>query len=210
MKNSYANTPGFTIVELLIVIVVIGILATIASVAYTGISAKARDSVRQQDIRQVQKLIELYYAQNGEYPKTADSITVQSATTVRTDANCTVGTKQADWVPGLDVKLPQSRSNNGKGRSGQVGCYMYASDGQKYVISAWNNIESGPQTATMYRRLGFREIGFANTSNAYFCNQNGVIGGISSGVYSATLDYYKYSYTLSNITDCNETPPSGA
>ncbi len=209
MKNSYANTPAFTIVELLIVIVIIGILATIASVAYTGISAKARDSVRQQDIRQVQKLIELYYAQNGEYPKTADSISGESATTVHTDANCTVGTKQADWVPGLDATLPQSRSNNGKGRAGQVGCYMYASDGQKYVISAWNNIESGPQTTTMYRRLGFREIVFAS-SNRYYCNHNGAIGGISSGVYSATLDYYKYSYTLSNITDCNETPPSGA
>ena len=200
---------GFTIVELLIVIVVIAILAAITAAAYSNFAARARDATRQQDIRQVQKLIELYYAQSGEYPKTADSISGESATTVRTDANCTVGTKQADWVPGLDVKLPQSRSNNGKGRSGQVGCYMYASDGQKYVISAWNNIESGPQTATMYRRLGFREIGYAS-SNRYFCNQNGVIGGISSGVYSATLDYYKYSYTLSNITDCNETPPSGA
>jgi len=59
---------GFTIVELLIVIVVIGILAAITIVAYNGIQSRARDSVRALDIKQVQKAVELYYVDNGIYP----------------------------------------------------------------------------------------------------------------------------------------------
>ena len=59
---------GFTIVELLIVVVVIGILAAIVTVAYTGISANARDGVRKSDIANLAKAIELYHAENGVYP----------------------------------------------------------------------------------------------------------------------------------------------
>lgn len=59
---------GFTIVELLIVIVVIGILAAITIVAYNGIQTRARDSARSNDIEQVKKAVELYYVDNGSYP----------------------------------------------------------------------------------------------------------------------------------------------
>jgi len=51
---------GFTIVELLIVIVVIGILAAISIVAYSGIQQRARDAVRINDISQLQRAIEMY------------------------------------------------------------------------------------------------------------------------------------------------------
>ena len=59
---------GFTIVELLIVIVIIGILAAITIVAYNGIQQRARDSARTSDIAGVQKALELYRADNGIYP----------------------------------------------------------------------------------------------------------------------------------------------
>ena len=199
---------GFTIVELLIVIVVIAILAAISIVAYTGIQTRARDTTRQSDISQVQKLVEAYYAIHGLYPTTASSM--GNAGSVRTDSNCQSGTQSVDWVPGLDTTLPQSIPNTNKGVNGSsTGCYIYVSDGTKYIISAWNNIESGPQTSTMYRRVGVREMSWFG-SNFYICNHSGIIGGISGGVYSATRDYYKYSYTLTNITACNETPPAGA
>ena len=149
---------GFTIVELLIVIVVIGILTSITLATYANFSAKARDSARMSDLRNVQKLNEIYYIKNGEYPKTATNIGTEALTTVRTDANYYIDTAQADWVPNIDQKLPQSISNKGNGLGGnKEGCYMYASDGQRNVLSARNNIETGPQTAIMYRRLGFRE-----------------------------------------------------
>lgn len=64
------TTSGFTIVELLIVIVVIAILAAISIVAYNGIQQRARDSEREQDMANVQKLLELFYADNGAFPNT--------------------------------------------------------------------------------------------------------------------------------------------
>ena len=63
---------GFTIVELLIVIVVIGILAALVITTYTGIQAKARNSKRQTDVQSVQTQVEAYFAQNGHYPSFAD------------------------------------------------------------------------------------------------------------------------------------------
>lgn len=59
---------GFTLVELLIVIVVIGILAAITLVAYNGVQAKARDAQRQSDINSITKALEMYYIDNGQYP----------------------------------------------------------------------------------------------------------------------------------------------
>lgn len=59
---------GFTIVELLIVIVVIGILAALVITTFTGIQQKARDTERQTDIKALQGQIEAYYAQKGNYP----------------------------------------------------------------------------------------------------------------------------------------------
>lgn len=61
-------TSGFTIVELLIVIVVIAILAAISVVAYTGVQARARDSQRVQDIKAITTALEMYYLDNGGYP----------------------------------------------------------------------------------------------------------------------------------------------
>ncbi|MDB5186874.1 MAG: hypothetical protein JWM07_346 [Candidatus Saccharibacteria bacterium] len=63
---------GFTIVELLIVIVVIGILAAITITAYNGVQTKARDSARISKIKSIAKAIELYNTDNGRYPAIQD------------------------------------------------------------------------------------------------------------------------------------------
>ena len=56
---------GFTIVELLIVIVVIAILAAITIVAYNGIQQRARDTRRASDIAQIKKALLAYDATHG-------------------------------------------------------------------------------------------------------------------------------------------------
>lgn len=198
---SPSKSAGFTIVELLIVIVVIGILAAITIVAYNGVQDRANDSKRQSDIKNVHTIVEKYAAEYGVYPSTG------SLSTIQTDDNCYGGTSQADWVPSVTEKLPHSVPNTGKGRGGTTGCYMYASDGTYYIISAWNMKSSGPSNSTMYRRLGFREMGFMS-ANYYICNHTTIGGG--NAPYTLTSDYYKYSYTISNISNCNETPPAGA
>lgn len=63
---------GFTIVELLIVIVVIGILAALVVTTFSGVQKKARDSERQTDINAIHGQVEAYYAQNGKYPTITD------------------------------------------------------------------------------------------------------------------------------------------
>jgi len=69
--KSYKEQKGFTIVELLIVIVVIGILATLVIVTFSGIQQRARDTQRQTDINAVQGHVEAYYASTGAYPTLA-------------------------------------------------------------------------------------------------------------------------------------------
>lgn len=66
------RNQGFTIVELLIVIVVIGILALLVITTYSGIQAKARNSKRQSDLNSIQTQLEAYFQQNGNYPSYAD------------------------------------------------------------------------------------------------------------------------------------------
>lgn len=61
---------GFTIVELLIVIVVIAILAAIVIVAYNGVQNRAKTSAAQSTAQSVQQKLEAYNAENGSYPAT--------------------------------------------------------------------------------------------------------------------------------------------
>lgn len=66
---------GFTIVELLIVIVVIGILAAITIVAYNGIQNRGKAAGAQAAANSLDKKAEIYFAENSQYPITASVIT---------------------------------------------------------------------------------------------------------------------------------------
>jgi prepilin-type N-terminal cleavage/methylation domain-containing protein len=59
---------GFTIVELLIVVVVIGILAAIVIVAYNGITSSANDAAVKSDLANLAKKLEIEKAEKGKYP----------------------------------------------------------------------------------------------------------------------------------------------
>lgn len=62
------QASGFTIVELLIVIVVIAILATISIVAYSGIQNRANDTAIQSDLRSVGQKFLAFQATEGRLP----------------------------------------------------------------------------------------------------------------------------------------------
>jgi len=60
---------GFTLLELLIVIAIIGILVAMGTVSYSTAQKKARDATRRGDMKAIQNALEQYYAQNnGNYP----------------------------------------------------------------------------------------------------------------------------------------------
>ena len=64
---SKTKQKGFTIVELLIVIVVIGILAAISIVAYNNVTQKARDDQRITDVRNIVNAFGSYQSENGKW-----------------------------------------------------------------------------------------------------------------------------------------------
>jgi general secretion pathway protein G len=71
---------GFTIVELLIVIVIIGILAALVVVAYSGIQNRAKAAQYQTDAQTIMKKAEAYAADNsGAYPTIAGNFSGQLA-----------------------------------------------------------------------------------------------------------------------------------
>ena len=72
MTSINRKQSGFTIVELLIVIVVIGILAGLVITTFNGIQQKARDTERETDIKALHAQVEAFWAQKGYYPSLTD------------------------------------------------------------------------------------------------------------------------------------------
>ncbi len=67
-----APTRGFTLVELLIVIVVMGILLAVATMSFVSIQKDSRDSERSTKLGIITEALEKYYEKNGQYPTVAD------------------------------------------------------------------------------------------------------------------------------------------
>ena len=148
LQNKKTNT-GFTIVELLIVIVVIGILAAITIVAYNGIQNRAKTTSGQQLASNIAKKMEAYNAINSAYPTTKTQ--VQGTAESKIDglpAATTAGTEPV-VVPNTDTIFSSTALVSGTGNGGKsvriagsaTGGNVYYFD---YVANAEANIKYGP------------------------------------------------------------------
>lgn len=66
--NIYKSESGFTLVELITVLAIIGILSGLIMTDIMGIQKKIRDGQRKGDLRQIQAALEMYRADKGSYP----------------------------------------------------------------------------------------------------------------------------------------------
>ncbi|MEK7464331.1 MAG: type II secretion system protein [Patescibacteria group bacterium] len=62
------NTKGFTLIEVLVVIAIIGLLSSVVVVGLGGSRSKARDARRIADVQQIQNWLETQYAPATGYP----------------------------------------------------------------------------------------------------------------------------------------------
>lgn len=87
------SQKGFTIVELLIVIVVIGILAAIVIVAFNGVQARANTTAAKSAASTIQKKAEAYNAVNSAYPATIAAFATTNESKI--DGGLSLGTPSA-------------------------------------------------------------------------------------------------------------------
>ena len=90
------HTAGFTLLELLIVMTIIGILATIAIPSLIQYPIRAKEAVLKTNLREIRSNLEKYYADKGKYPATLEELTPKYLKQVPVDP---FTKKSTSWIP---------------------------------------------------------------------------------------------------------------
>ena len=98
MKRRWIDR-GFTVIELLMVIVIIAVLAVATAVTYRGVQNRAKDAVRVQDAAMINKALQAYNARNGNYPDEQSASWEDSYTYPSTFIPALVSTDTVNAVP---------------------------------------------------------------------------------------------------------------
>jgi general secretion pathway protein G len=111
---------GFTLIEILIVVAIIGILSTLVLVGLSNARPGARDSRRLSDLQGIRNALELFNNKNGHYPNNAaDGLSADALTAI--DAANALEAKLV--AAGVASRLPHDPGSNGGTE------YKYATDG---------------------------------------------------------------------------------
>lgn len=151
----YRRSQGFTIVELLVVIVVIGILVTIVTVSWSGAQARSRDAERLSDAKAIEAALESYRSNNTGYPAANCNPTCAATGFWETSGAAPPGTFMSDIEPfGFTSGVALDPVNDSVTWSGKIyryalyGAGAYSCDAAKgaYYVFMINDFEtvSGP------------------------------------------------------------------
>ncbi|MGN6375203.1 MAG: type II secretion system major pseudopilin GspG [Sphingomonas sp.] len=122
-----SDEDGFTLVELMVVIVIIGLLAAIVAFNVMPMGDKARVTKAKSDISTIEQALEMYKLQNMHYPTTSEGLQAL----VKAPASADASSYQAG---GYIKKLPNDPWGNP---------YQYASPGQHSEADVWSNGADG-------------------------------------------------------------------
>jgi prepilin-type N-terminal cleavage/methylation domain-containing protein len=101
IKNLKANA-GFTLIEILIVISIIGLLSAATLIGLGAFRGQGRDARRLSDLRQIQNGLELIYAKMGAYPDDISNVTFSAAN---------IGVSSVPKDPGTGVAYQYSKTS---------------------------------------------------------------------------------------------------
>lgn len=98
---------GFTLIELIVVVSIIGILAAVAVVHVKNINRKARETVLKESLFNMRKSIDNFYADKQRYPSDLNELVPNYLKRVPSDPI----TLQADWDQVIDTPDPDAPEN---------------------------------------------------------------------------------------------------
>ena len=134
MRNGNTRA-GFTILELMVVVAIIGILATIAVQKWREYQANTRDNIRKTTLVQLSKALEVYYIRHRTYPRTVADSTLWSGYAPRHGSKGFTGDE--GYIPGLAPdyisQLPKDPLADFVTTCEDCG-YLYQSDGTGYKL----------------------------------------------------------------------------
>lgn len=92
------RTSGFTIVEVLVVVVVLGILVTFVTVFFNGIQEQSRDDKRANDMKVIASALQKYYDANGQYPLSCNFSGSPTCATLTSNFQTSVGSAPVSTI----------------------------------------------------------------------------------------------------------------
>lgn len=146
---------GFTIVELLIVIVVIGILAAIVITTFVGVQKKGRDADRKADVNSIYSQVEVYFAEKSKYPTLVD---LQTEATRNADMKGL--SREAITAPGVTPDADGTLVASGAAIDNYQ--YVVTADGGGACTAAANDCAEFTLTATLENGGTFAKTGSNN------------------------------------------------
>lgn len=150
---------GFTLLELLITVAIIGLISSVVLSSLTTARARARDAQRLQNLRELRTALETYRSERGSYPMTGPSVDDIDWRGSCSGWGASQGgiTGATGWIPNLAPTYISVLPLDPKPVpvSPFIKCYLYLSDGVDYMILAYGTMETYSLTNNPAPRPGF-------------------------------------------------------